>query len=198
MTVGIQRCHRHSTGSGSQGRCCCSCGGRSILQSLCTVRFWPLPVPPGWYPSRRPLPLRLSPHPGSVTSHNVCRTCPWRISCPEKFLLFDCVVSYSYHKRQGVLPPECDCRYKEACSLFLFLSLLSSESMARCHPARTYSDRNPLWKFCCYLIVVLIHLTQPRCIYSFFSGIRFFLLVLSQKKKDSLCLSLYIRPSVFT
>ena len=63
----------------------------------------------------------------------------------EIFVL--CVVSYSYHKRIGVLPPECECRYlwyqacfhlnvnvdaKKACNLFLFLPLLLRESMASC------------------------------------------------------------------
>jgi len=67
-----------------------------------------------------------------VISCDVRRICPWRTSCPESIFALR-VVSYSYHKRQGKLPPECDCRYKEARNLFLLFSLV-----ARCHPTWTY------------------------------------------------------------
>jgi hypothetical protein len=61
--AGIQRCHRHSTSAwGPQGRHCCRSGGSCILQSLCSVWFWLVPVPPGRQPQRWiQLPLRMVP-----------------------------------------------------------------------------------------------------------------------------------------
>jgi hypothetical protein len=98
------------------------------------------------------------------------------------------VVSYSYHKRQGMLPPECDCRYKEAWNLFLLLSLV-----ARCHPARTwtYPDRKSVWKFCCYLsYLIVVFLNLMWCTSCVGASVP------SSMVPDSICLSLcvHMRP----